>query len=129
MKMNKTEVLAALAGLFFVLVATFIGVFAIPFAGTGPVGLPKTISVLLGIELPVFIVFFFISRRALMIVCWMMFAADAVFEILFNVTESGFSLSALHLFLGIVPWINLTGILVPLSATYLYREEMRRLDG
>ena len=133
LKMDRTEILAALAGLFFAFVAIFIGVLAIPFAGTGPTGYLRILSILLGFELPAYVVSFFISRKVLMYVCWSLFVIDDAAEFLFHVTEIGFPASALGksmTFLGdLVPWINLLGILIPLIATYLYREEKRRLAG
>jgi len=133
LKMDRIEILAALAGLFFAFIATFIGVIAIPFAGTGPTGYLRILSILLGFELPAYVVCFFISRKVLMYVCWSMFVIDDTAEFLFHVTETGFPASILGklmiFLLDLVPWVNLLGILIPLLATYLYREEKRRLAG
>ena len=133
LKMDRTEVLAALAGLFFAFVATFIGVIAIPFAGTGPTGYLRILSIFLGLELPAYVICFFVSRKLLMYVCWSMFVIDDAVEFLFHISEERFPATLLGkltiLLLDIVPWVNLLGILIPLIATYLFREEKRRLAG
>ena len=133
LKMDRIEILAAIAGLLFAFIATFIGVLAIPFAGSGPTGYLRILSILLGFELPAYVVCFFISRKVLMYVCWTMFVMDDAVEFLFHVSETGFPASVLGklmtFLLDLVPWVNLLGILIPLVATYLYREEKRRLAG
>jgi hypothetical protein len=128
LKMDRIEIFAASAGLFFASVTTFVGLIAIPFAGTGPEGYLKALSILFGFELPVYIVFFFISRKALTCACWAMFAIDYVVGLLFRLSEGGFGKGVLGI-LVIIPWENLPGILIPLVATYLYKEEKRRLAG
>ena len=131
LKMDRAELLAAMAGALCALYTTIIGVFAIPFAGTGSIGYFKMLSISLGFEFPVYIVALCISRKALMSACWVMYAANYPAACIVLFSEKWFPLNPLGvlktLIVAIVYPTSLLIIAVALLATFSYRAEKQRL--
>jgi hypothetical protein len=131
-KLEGPELLAALAGGFLSFVDVFIGLVAMPFAGAGATGFLRVLSITLGFELPVYIVFFFVSRRALMYACWSMYAVIHIEDCVFELTEKVFPLDAFGILKAFFVTIvfsseGLVSLAVALLPTYLFKEERRRL--
>jgi hypothetical protein len=131
LKIDGTELLAAVAGALLSVLDAFIGLIAMPFAGAGPMGFLRVLSITLGFELPVYIVFFFVSRRALMYACWSMYAVIYLEDCAYIFSEKWYPLNVLGILKTFVasPITSegLISLAVALLATYLYREEKRRL--
>jgi hypothetical protein len=123
------EVLAAAAGGFLSFIDVFIGLVAMPFAGAGPMGFLKVLSITLAFELPVYIVFFFVSSRALMYVCWSMYVVIYIEDFVFVLSEKWFPADAFGIMRAFVAAIvsseGLVSLAVALLATYLFKEERR----
>jgi hypothetical protein len=126
------ELLAAVAGGLLSFLDVVIGLLAMPFAGAGPMGFLRVLSITLGFELPVYIVFFFVSRRALMYACWSMYALVHIEDCVFELTEKAFSVDVLGFLKAFFVTIvfsseGMVTLAVALLATYLYREEQQTL--
>lgn len=129
-KMDELELLAAVAGGFLSFVDVFIGLGAMPFAGAGPMGFLRVLSITLGFELPVYIVFFFVSRRALMYACWSMYAVIHIEDCVFVLRERWFPVDVFGILKAFFVTIvfsseGLVSLAVALLATYLFREDRR----
>ena len=127
-KMDGLELLAAMAGGFLSFIDVFIGLVAMPFAGAGPMGFLRVLSITLGFELPVYIGFFFVSRRALMYACWSMYAVIHIEDCVFELSQKVFPLTVfgvLKAFLVTIVFSSegLVSLAVALLATYLFRKE------
>jgi hypothetical protein len=129
--MDGLELLAAVAGGFLSFIDVFIGLVAMPFAGAGPMGFLRVLSISLGFELPVYIVFFFVSRRALMYACWSMYVAIYIEDCVFVLSEKWFPVDVFGILKSFVAAIvsseGFVSLAVALLATYLFREERRRV--
>ena len=90
LNMDGLELLAAVAGGCLSFLDVFIELVAMLFAGAGHMGFLRVLSITLGFELPVYIVFFFISRRALMYACWSMYVVIHIEDCVFALSEKWF---------------------------------------
>jgi hypothetical protein len=129
-KLEGPELLAAVAGAFLSFLDLVIGLLAIPFAGAGPLGDIAALSISLRFVFPVYMVLLFISRRALMYACWLMYAVIHVEDCVFALSEKWFSVDVFGFLKAFVVTIvfsseGLVSLAVALLATYLYREERR----
>lgn len=129
-KMDGLELLAVVAGGFLSFLDLFIGLGAMPFAGAGPMGFLRVLSITLGFELPVYVVFFFVSRRALMYACWSMYAVIHIEDCVFELSQRVFPVNVFGILEAFVVTIvfsseGLVSLAVALLATYLFREERR----
>jgi hypothetical protein len=128
--MDGLELLAAVAGGFLSFIDLFIGLVAMPFAGAGPMGFLRVLSITLGFELPVYIVFFFVSRRALMYACWSMYMVIHIEDCVFVLSEKWFPVDIFGILKAFLVTIvfsseGLVSLAVALLATYLFRAERR----
>jgi hypothetical protein len=103
-----------------------------PFAGAGPMGFLRVLSITLQFELPVYIVFFFVSRRALMYACWAMYAPIHIEDTVFVLSEKWFPVGVFGISKAFLVTIVFSSegqvsVAVALLATYLYREERQTL--
>ncbi len=128
--MAGLELVAVVAGGILSFLDVFIGLIAMNFAGTGAAGFLRILSITLGFELPVYIVFFFISRRALMYACWSMYALIHIEECVFVFSEKWFPVNAIRILEVLVGATlfpeGLISLAVALLATYLLFREDRR---
>jgi hypothetical protein len=127
--MEGPELLAAMAGGILSFIDVFIAC-AMNFAGAGAVGFLRVLSITLGFELPVYIVFFFVSRRALMYACWSMYAVIHVEDCVLVLREKWFPVDVFGIskaFFGTILFSSegLVSLAVALLATYLFREDRR----
>ena len=131
LKIDGTELLAAVAGALLSVLDAFIGLIAMPFAGAGPMGFLRVLSITLGFELPVYIVFFFVSRRALMCACWSMYVVIYIEDCVFVLSEKWFPFDlpgvVKSLAGAVVSSEGLVTLAVALLATFLFREERQRM--
>ena len=130
-KVDGLELLAVVAGACLSFLDVFIGLGAMPFAGAGPMGFLRVLSITLGFELPVYVIFLFVSRRALMYACWLMYAVIHIEDCVFELTEKAFSVDVFGFLKAFVVTIvfsseGLVSLAVALLATYLFREEKAR---
>jgi hypothetical protein len=128
--MNGLELLAAVTAGFLSFLDVFIGLVAMPFAGAGPTGFLSVLSITLGFEFPVYIGFFFVSRRALMYACWSMYAIIHVEDCVFELSQKVFPFNVFGILKAFLVTIvfsseGLVSLAVALLATYLYREDRR----
>jgi hypothetical protein len=134
LKLEKPELLAIVAGGALSFLDVFIGLVAMPFAGAGPMGFLRVLSITLGLELPVYIIFIFVSRRALMYACWSMYALIHIEDCVFVLSEKWFPVDPfgiLKAFVGTTVF-SLEGLVslgVALLATYLFRKERESALG
>jgi hypothetical protein len=129
--MGGLQLLAAVIGGFLSFIDVFIGLIAMPFAGAGPMGFLRVLSITLGFELPVYIVFLFASRRALMYACWLMYAVIHIEDCVFVLSEKWFPVDVFGILKAFVVTTvsseGLVSLVVALLATYLFREERREV--
>jgi hypothetical protein len=126
------ELIAAVLGGCLSVIDGVIGLLAMPFAGSGPMGFIRVLSVTLGFELPVYIISFFISRRALMYACWFMYGLIHIEDTVFLLTEDSSPLNVfavLRAFLATIVFSSegIVTLVIALLATYLFREERETL--
>ncbi len=100
------------------------------FAGAGAVGFLRALSITLGFELPVYIIFFFVSRKALTYAFWLMYAVIHIEDCVFGLSEKWFSVDVFGFLKAFFVTIvfsseGLVSLAVALLATYLFREERR----
>jgi hypothetical protein len=93
-------------------------------------GFLRVLSITLGFELPVYIVFFFVSRRALMYACWLMYAVIHIEDCVFAISEKWFPVDVFGILKAFVVTIvgsseGLVSLAIALLATYLFRKEQR----
>jgi hypothetical protein len=127
LKMDGAELLAALIGAFLAFITTVIGLFAIPFVGAGPEGAFRVLSISLGIEFPIYVIFLFISRRVLMCGCWVMCVISYAANCMVLISEKWFPVDFIGILktLGIAILLpdDLLCVVVALLTTYMYRTE------
>lgn len=131
-KLEGPELLAALAGGFLSSYDAFAGLIGMNFAGAGATGFRGVLSVTLGFELPVYVIFLFVSRRALTYACWSMYAVIHIEDWVLALTEKVFPVDAIGILEAFFVTILFSGgglvsLAVALLATYLYREERETL--
>jgi hypothetical protein len=129
---GRPELVAAVAGGCLSSLDAIIGLIAMPFAGAGPMGFLRVLSITLGLELPVYIVFFFVSRKALMYACWFMYALVHIEDTVFVLTDNWFPVDPLGIAKAFLVTIvfsseGIVTLLVALLATYLFMEERQML--
>lgn len=132
-KMDGLELVAAVAGACLSFVDVFIGLVAMPFAGAGPMGFLRVLSITLAFELPVYVAFFFVSRRALMYACWLMYAVIHVEDCVFALSGRWFPVDVFGIAKAFVVTIvfsseGLVSLAVALLATYLFRKNRRATE-
>ena len=132
-KIDGFEVLVIVAGGVLAFLDLFIGLVAMPFAGGGPMGFLRVLSITLGLELPVYISFLFVSRRALMCACWSMYAVIHLEDCVFALSEKLFPVNTFGILKAFVLTIvfsseGLVSLAVALLVTYLFREEQRAVQ-
>ena len=125
-KLDGPELIAAVLGASLSLFDAFIGLIAMPFAGAGPMGFLRVLSITLGFEFPVYIVSFFVSRRVLMYACWSMYVVICIEHWIFDVSENASGILAGLLGAGVSSEC-VVSLAVALLATYLFREERETL--
>lgn len=97
-------------------------------------GFLRVLSITLRFELPVYIIFFFVSRKALMYACWFMYALVHIEDTAFVLTDNWFPVDALGIAKAFLVTIvfsseGIVALLVALLTIYLFVEERRRWPG
>ena len=130
------RLLAILIGVLFAALTGFMGIIALSFTGYGH-GLAgfaeHWLNISCGIELPLYLVLVFVSRRWLAYACSAMCVVIYVGSFLFNLSDQS---APIHLAtivkLFCVPFLDpwmLPSIVVAITAVYLYRHQKARVIG
>ena len=130
------RLLAILIGVFFAILTFFFGFFALSFTGYGQ-GLAgfaeHWLNISSSIELPLYLVLVFVSRRWLAYACSAMCVVTYAGTFLFCLSEESSPVHLATIFkvlcVSIVyPWM-LSSIVVAITAVYLYRRQKARVIG